>query len=205
MHPCPPAMAAASRAPLARRSLLLLRYKALPLSSPSSSSSSTHSLLPRPPALWPPPPPPPPHGCERRRAFHDGRPRGPLWRSKKLIGKEALFAIQGLKRFKGDEERLGEFVRRYVARLLKADKLAVLGELERQEEVDLAVKVRLPPLFFSAPLSLRLIAFSRYAPICLRGGDGLCCVKRVGCAILACKKWNHVGAHGNWAVCLIFA
>ncbi|BAF21846.1 protein THYLAKOID ASSEMBLY 8-like, chloroplastic [Oryza sativa Japonica Group] len=134
-------MAAASRAPLARRSLLLLRYKALPLSSPSSSSSSTHSLLPRPPALWPPPPPPPPHGCERRRAFHDGRPRGPLWRSKKLIGKEALFAIQGLKRFKGDEERLGEFVRRYVARLLKADKLAVLGELERQEEVDLAVKM----------------------------------------------------------------
>jgi len=32
-----------------------------------------------------------------------------------------------------------------VARLLKADKLAVLGELERQEEVDLAVKVRPSP------------------------------------------------------------
>jgi hypothetical protein len=89
----------------------------------------------------PPPPPPRPFG-DWRRAFHDGRPRGPLWRSKKLIGKEALFAIQGMKRFKGDEEKLKAFVKRSVARLLKADKLAVLGELERQEEVDLSVKVR---------------------------------------------------------------
>jgi hypothetical protein len=89
----------------------------------------------------PPPPPPRPFG-DWRRAFHDGRPRGPLWRSKKLIGKEALFAIQGMKRFKGDEEKLKAFVKRSVARLLKADKLAVLGELERQEEVELSVKVR---------------------------------------------------------------
>ena len=38
--------------------------------------------------------------------FHDGRPRGPLWRGKKLIGKEALFVIMGLKRQKIDDEKL---------------------------------------------------------------------------------------------------
>jgi len=48
-----------------------------------------------------------------------------------------------------DEEKLADFVRRYVARLLKADKLAVLGELERQEEVDLAVKVWHFPLILN--------------------------------------------------------
>ncbi|KAL5197270.1 hypothetical protein ABZP36_000782 [Zizania latifolia] len=135
-------MAATSRALLARRLSLLFRFKVLPFASSSSSccsSTSNYGLLLRPSA-WPPLPLPRPGG-EWRCAFHDGRPRGPLWRSKKLIGKEALFAIQGLKRFKGDDERLGEFLKRHVARLLKADKLAVLGELERQEEVDLAVKM----------------------------------------------------------------
>jgi hypothetical protein len=131
---------AASRALLARA--LLTRLRISPL-------SPAHALLRGGPSTPSPPlPPPPPPFGERRRAFHDGRPRGPLWRSKKLIGKEALFAIQGLKRFKGDEEKLREFVKRHVARLLKADKLAVLGELERQEEVDLSVKVR---THFAAP------------------------------------------------------
>lgn len=81
---------------------------------------------------------------ELRRLYHDGRPRGPLWRGKKMIGKEALFVIQGLKRFKGDEERLEKFVKSHVLRLLKMDKIAVLNELQRQEEVDLALKVRFP-------------------------------------------------------------
>jgi hypothetical protein len=113
------------------------------------ASSSPRGLLLES-SLWPPPAAPSPGGAWRR-SFHDGRPRGPLWRSKKLIGKEALFSIQGLKRFKGDEEKLEDFIKRHVARLLKADKLAVLGELERQEEVDLAVKVRnfsVPPVPF---------------------------------------------------------
>lgn len=61
-----------------------------------------------------------------------------------MIGKEALFVIQGLKRFKGDEERLEKFVKSHVLRLLKMDKIAVLNELQRQEEVDLALKVRFP-------------------------------------------------------------
>lgn len=76
-----------------------------------------------------------------RREYHDGRPRGPLWRGKKLIGKEALFVIQGLKRFKDDEEKLDRFIKTHVSRLLKLDMIAVLGELERQEEVSLAIKV----------------------------------------------------------------
>lgn len=76
-----------------------------------------------------------------QREYHDGRPRGPLWRGKKLIGKEALFVIQGLKRFKDDEEKLDRFIKTHVSRLLKLDMIAVLGELERQEEVSLAIKV----------------------------------------------------------------
>ncbi|OIT35599.1 PREDICTED: pentatricopeptide repeat-containing protein At3g46870-like [Nicotiana attenuata] len=75
------------------------------------------------------------------RFYHDGRPRGPLWRGKKLIGKEAIFVILGLKRFKDDEEKLDKFVKTHVLRLLKMDLIAVLNELERQEEVSLAVKV----------------------------------------------------------------
>ncbi|XP_072955597.1 protein THYLAKOID ASSEMBLY 8-like, chloroplastic [Typha angustifolia] len=75
------------------------------------------------------------------RFFHDGRPRGPLWRGKKLIGKEALFVILGLKRFKDDEEKLEKFIKSHVRRLLKMDKIAVLAELERQEEVELALKM----------------------------------------------------------------
>ncbi|KAL0398792.1 UNVERIFIED_CONTAM: protein THYLAKOID ASSEMBLY 8-like, chloroplastic [Sesamum radiatum] len=82
---------------------------------------------------------PPALGCARR--YHDGRPRGPLWRGKKLIGKEALFAILGLKRFKDDNEKLDKFIKTHVLRLLKLDMVAVLNELERQEEVFLAVKV----------------------------------------------------------------
>ncbi|KAL6204522.1 PREDICTED: pentatricopeptide repeat-containing protein At3g46870 [Fragaria vesca subsp. vesca] len=75
------------------------------------------------------------------RLYHDGRPRGPLWRGKKLIGKEALYVISGLKRFKDDEETLGKFIKSHVLRLLKLDMIAVLTELERQEEVNLAIKV----------------------------------------------------------------
>ncbi|CAA6658354.1 unnamed protein product [Spirodela intermedia] len=75
------------------------------------------------------------------RPYHDGRPRGPLWRGKKLIGKEALFVILGLKRFKDDDEKLQKFIRSHVLRLLKMDMIAVLNELERQEEVDLALTI----------------------------------------------------------------
>ncbi|KAI3522387.1 hypothetical protein L1887_00125 [Cichorium endivia] len=81
------------------------------------------------------------HTSLRPRYYHDGRPRGSLWRGKKMIGKEALFVILGLKRVKDDEEKLDKFVKTHVSRLLKMDMVAVLNELERQEEVDLAVKM----------------------------------------------------------------
>ncbi|XP_043718421.1 protein THYLAKOID ASSEMBLY 8-like, chloroplastic [Telopea speciosissima] len=73
--------------------------------------------------------------------YHDGRPRGPLWRGKKLLGKEALFVILGLKRFKDNEEKLDKFIKSQVLRLLKMDMIAVLKELERQEELALALKI----------------------------------------------------------------
>ncbi|XP_040992186.1 protein THYLAKOID ASSEMBLY 8-like, chloroplastic [Juglans microcarpa x Juglans regia] len=82
-----------------------------------------------------------PDYCKPFRLYHDGRPRGPLWRGKKLIGKEALFVILGLKRFKDDEEKLEKFMKTHVLRLLKMDIIAVLCELERQEEVALAFKM----------------------------------------------------------------
>lgn len=49
--------------------------------------------------------------------------------------------ILGLKRFKDDEEKLQKFIKTHVLRLLKMDIVAVLIELERQEETILAVKV----------------------------------------------------------------
>jgi hypothetical protein len=62
--------------------------------------------------------------------YHDGSPRGPFRRGKKLIGKEALFVILGLKRFKDDEKKLKKFIKSHVLRLLKMEVIAVLGELE---------------------------------------------------------------------------
>lgn len=58
-----------------------------------------------------------------------------------MIGKEALFVISGMKRFKDDEETMNKFVKSHVKRLLKMDMIAVLTELERQDEVELALKV----------------------------------------------------------------
>ncbi|GLT37693.1 hypothetical protein SLA2020_119960 [Shorea laevis] len=75
------------------------------------------------------------------RQYHDGRPRGSLWGGKKLIGKKVLFVILGLKRFKKDEEKLQKFIKSLVLRVLKMDMIAVLTELESQEETFLAVKV----------------------------------------------------------------
>jgi len=93
--------------------------------------------------------------CGGFREYHDGRPRGPLWRGKKLIGKEALYVISGLKRFKDDEEKLPKFIKTHVLRLLKMDLIAVLTELERQQQVSLALKVSFHSLFLnSCTLSL---------------------------------------------------
>ncbi|KAL7178510.1 hypothetical protein ACSBR1_041966 [Camellia fascicularis] len=97
----------------------------------------------------------------RRCYYHDGRPRGPLWRGKKLIGKEALFVISGLKRFKDDEEKLSKFIKTHVSRLLKMDLISALNELGRQQEVTLALKVFLYSNFISSSSS------SSSAQVCL--------------------------------------
>lgn len=52
--------------------------------------------------------------------------------------------ILGLKRLKEDDEKLNKFIKAHVFRLLKLDMLAVIGELERQEETALAIKVISP-------------------------------------------------------------
>ncbi|KAJ0983435.1 hypothetical protein J5N97_011690 [Dioscorea zingiberensis] len=114
--------------PFSRRILTsFLNQSILPLSKQSNQIRDPHQTEP---VFWF-------HG----RFYHDGRPRGPLWRGKKMIGKEALFVILGLKRFKDDEEKLDKFIKCHVSRLLKMDLIAVLNELERQEEVGLALKI----------------------------------------------------------------
>ena len=67
-----------------------------------------------------------------------------------MIGKEALFVVMGLKRLKDDEEKIDKFVKTHVSRLLKMDMIAVLLEFERQEEVNLALKVFLYSNFVHA-------------------------------------------------------
>lgn len=69
------------------------------------------------------------------------RPRGALWRGRKGIGKEALHVLCDVKRVKNDSLRLGNTLQSKAARLLKTDLLAVLQELQRQHEVDLALKI----------------------------------------------------------------
>ena len=56
----------------------------------------------------------------------------------------------GLKRLKDDEEKIDKFVKTHVSRLLKMDMIAVLLEFERQEEVNLALKVFLYSNFVHA-------------------------------------------------------
>lgn len=63
--------------------------------------------------------------------------------------------ILGLKRLKEDDEKLEKFIKTHVFRLLKLDMLAVIGELERQEETALAIKVSSLRIFV---LSLYLVA-----------------------------------------------
>lgn len=107
-------------------------------------SSTENLIFPKSFLAFPSPPAstnPQQFGREWIRPYHDGRPRGPLWRGKKLIGKEAIFVILGLKRFKDDREKLEKFIKTHVRRLLKLDMIAVLNELERQQEVSLAIEV----------------------------------------------------------------
>lgn len=66
--------------------------------------------------------------------------RSPLWKGRSG-SKEALLVVRELKRAKGNLWNLHLLLRTKVARLLKLDLLASLNELQRLEEVDLALMI----------------------------------------------------------------
>ncbi|XP_042941345.1 pentatricopeptide repeat-containing protein At1g62350-like [Carya illinoinensis] len=67
-------------------------------------------------------------------------PRKPMWR-KSVISSEAIQAVHSLKLSRSSTVRLEEVLNSRVSRLLKEDLLDTLGELQRQNELDLALKV----------------------------------------------------------------
>ncbi|GAB4859098.1 hypothetical protein Ancab_010563 [Ancistrocladus abbreviatus] len=67
-------------------------------------------------------------------------PRKPLWRSR-VLSTEAIQAVQSLKLAKSSSSKLEEVFSTRLSRLLKADLLDTLSELQRQNELDLALKV----------------------------------------------------------------
>lgn len=60
-----------------------------------------------------------------------------------MLSTEAIQAVQSLKLGKSNPSKLEEVFGGRVARLLKADLLDTLTELQRQNELDLALKVLL--------------------------------------------------------------
>ncbi|XP_010519805.1 PREDICTED: pentatricopeptide repeat-containing protein At1g62350 [Tarenaya hassleriana] len=64
-----------------------------------------------------------------------------IWRRKKEMSKEGLFAAKELKRLRLDSLRLDRFIRFNVSRLLKSDLVAVLAEFQRQDQVFLCMKL----------------------------------------------------------------
>ncbi|XP_020574443.1 pentatricopeptide repeat-containing protein At1g62350 [Phalaenopsis equestris] len=76
-------------------------------------------------------------------SFHSPSSSSPslsIWRRKKEMGKEGLFVIHQLKRL-GSGPRLDQFMRTHVSRLLRTDLLAVLAELQRQDNIPLSMKI----------------------------------------------------------------
>ncbi|CAH9080541.1 unnamed protein product [Cuscuta europaea] len=68
------------------------------------------------------------------------RPRKPLWRSR-VLSTEAIQAVHSIKLAAATPNKLEQIFKDQVSRLLKRDLLDALTELQRQNEVDLAVKV----------------------------------------------------------------
>lgn len=82
------------------------------------------------------------HGVEseEEKAKWHYLPRSPLWKGRSG-SKEALLVVRELRRAKGDPWRLHQLLRTKVARLLKLDLIAALNELQRLQEVDLALMI----------------------------------------------------------------
>ncbi|CAI9777062.1 unnamed protein product [Fraxinus pennsylvanica] len=66
--------------------------------------------------------------------------RKPMWRTR-VLSTEAIQAVQSLKLAQKSPSRLEQVFSNKLNRLLKADLLEVLAELQRQNELDLALKV----------------------------------------------------------------
>ncbi|XP_023531705.1 pentatricopeptide repeat-containing protein At1g62350 [Cucurbita pepo subsp. pepo] len=64
-----------------------------------------------------------------------------VWRRKKEMGKEGLIVVKELKRIQSNLIRLDRFISSHVSRLLKSDLVAVLVELQRQNQVFLCMKL----------------------------------------------------------------
>ncbi|XP_022930047.1 pentatricopeptide repeat-containing protein At1g62350 [Cucurbita moschata] len=64
-----------------------------------------------------------------------------IWRRKKEMGKEGLIVVKELKRIQSNLIRLDRFISSHVSRLLKSDLVAVLVELQRQNQVFLCMKL----------------------------------------------------------------
>ncbi|KAF5728440.1 pentatricopeptide repeat-containing protein [Tripterygium wilfordii] len=64
-----------------------------------------------------------------------------IWRRKKEMTKEGLFAAKELKRLRSNPIRLDRFMQSQVSRLLRTDLLAVLAEFQRQGQVFLCMKL----------------------------------------------------------------
>ncbi|KAF9597487.1 hypothetical protein IFM89_019014 [Coptis chinensis] len=64
-----------------------------------------------------------------------------IWRRKKEMGKEALIIVKELKRLKSDGIRFDRFMKSQVSRLLRSDLVAVLAEVQRQDQVFLSIKI----------------------------------------------------------------
>lgn len=77
------------------------------------------------------------------------------------MGKEGLIVVKELKRLQSNFIRLDRFISSHVSRLLKSDLVAVLVELQRQNQVFLCMKVC--PLLASLLLLLYLFPFMTYA------------------------------------------
>lgn len=63
-----------------------------------------------------------------------------MWRTR-VLSTEAIQAVQSLKLAQKSPSRLEQVFSNKLSRLLKADLLDVLAELQRQNESDLALKV----------------------------------------------------------------
>lgn len=83
----------------------------------------------------------PPHTRGMASSKTKEQPRGSLWRTRSVISKETVQAVYELKRNKDNPVELAKVFQTRISRLLKMDLLATLSEVQRQNEIELALQV----------------------------------------------------------------